>query len=57
MAIVLGLLHSSWRALDMGSCFFVLTPLFFCDIFIHEVDIWDDLKDGIGWRAFQGATD
>lgn len=40
----------------MSSYFLVLTPLF-CDISFHEVDIWDDLKDGIGWQAFQGATD
>lgn len=56
MAIVLGLFHSSWRALD-ELLFFCVNTSFFCDIFIHEVDIWDDLKDGIGWRAFQGATD
>jgi hypothetical protein len=35
----------------------VLTTLF-CDIFFHEVDIWDDLKDGlVGGRFKEQRTD
>lgn len=55
MAIV-GLVHSSWGALvELNICVTTFFILFFC-VLLRSGN-WDDLKDGLGWRAFQGATD